>query len=218
MGEEKLEDYVRMYKNGDDFAFGKIADALTPYFIHLTKKFRISGMCDEDLIQEGLIALAHKAIKDYCPTKGSFICFAKLCIKRHIITAFKSSRNGKHKALNGSVSIDSQCDNEDEEQNSSKSWHLETGEIESLSKIVTNENNERMRIMLIDKLTPLERQVFLCYLKSMSYNDIVKAINKKLPRKKKIKAKTVDNALWRAKTKANELKIDLSGTPDDLFS
>ena len=38
--------------------------------------------------------------------KGPFLAFAKLCVRRHIITILKSANNNRHKILNASISID----------------------------------------------------------------------------------------------------------------
>src|ERR1035437_2368906 len=101
---DKIVEYVdRFRENGqDEEAFQYIVAALEGFLRHLSQKkfFFVPGANSDDVYQEGLLALATKAIPDYQKEKGPFLGFAKLCIRRHIITILKASNNNKNRALN----------------------------------------------------------------------------------------------------------------------
>lgn len=209
--QDKLVEWVKKFKaEGDDEAFEEIVKALHTYLQHLSiKKFRIAGNDSSDVYQEGLFALSTKAIPDYKEEKGAFLSFAKLCIRRHIITVLKSSHNNKNKALNCSVSLDSPTGEEDEDGQMPVSWHLDTGE-ESVSDSYSRvEIFSRQKASLESKLTSLEKCVLECYLQNMSYLDIVKAMNKQRRGRNRVKPKVIDNALCRIKKKALEIEEEL---------
>lgn len=209
--QDKLVEWVRKFKiEKDDESFEHIVKALHTYLQHLSlKKFRIAGNDSNDVYQEGLLALSTKAIPDYKEEKGAFLSFAKLCIRRHIITVLKSANNNKNKALNGSVSLDAPAGNDDDDGGFPPPWHPDTGE-ESVSDSYSRlEIFLRQKASLEGKLTPLERCVLACYLQSMSYLDIVQMMNKQRRGRNRVKPKVVDNALCRIKKKAVEIEEEL---------
>ena len=209
--QDKIVEWVKKFKaEKDDEAFEEIAKALHTYLQHLSiKKFRIAGTDSSDVYQEGLFALSTKAIPDYKEEKGAFLSFAKLCIRRHIITFLKSSHNNKNKALNKSVSLDAASSDDDEDTRGSVSWHPDTGEESVSDSFSRAEFFARQKASLEGKLTPLEKCVLECYLQNMSYLDIVKAMNKQRRGKNRVKPKVIDNALCRIKKKALEIEEEL---------
>ncbi|MFW5890606.1 MAG: sigma factor, partial [bacterium] len=103
---EKLIQLVKKVKESDDNdAFDKIYKRMEKYIKSIISKFFISGLGDDDILQECLIALRFKAINDYDENKGPFIRFAKLCIRRHIITELKACKKKKYLALNSAFSL-----------------------------------------------------------------------------------------------------------------
>ena len=64
------------------------------------------GADEDDVLQEGMIGLL-KAVRQFDPDKeAGFRTYAGICITNQIISAIRSSRRNKHKALNTSVSLD----------------------------------------------------------------------------------------------------------------
>lgn len=206
--QEILDAVERIKKDPDDYlAFQKIIRVLHSFLQHLSLKkfFFVPGHNSDDIYQEGLLALATKAIPDYDKEKGPFIGFAKLCIKRHIITVLKSSNNNKNRPLNQSVSLDATVCNE-EDGPVSIGGFLPNGDENLVESIVRGESFKRLRAMLANKLTTLESRVLDLYLKNLSYTDIVEYLNKNRRGKNRLKSKVVDNALCRIKKKALELE------------
>jgi RNA polymerase sporulation-specific sigma factor len=207
---ERLLVYVRRFKESQDpEAFAMIAKVMEGYFQHLTfrKFFYVPGNAPDDLYQEALVALATKAIPDYVEEKGPFVTFAKLCVRRHIITILKSASNNRHGPLNTSVSIDAPVSEsgEDDEGPMTVGGFISNGQEGIVEKLVRGENFKGLRRTLLSRLTSLEALVLDLYLKNLSYFDIVNFMNKRRRGRNRVGCKTIDNALCRIKKKAVEL-------------
>lgn len=220
---DRLMDCVRTYKlNKNQDAFDEIVVALEGYLNHLAYKkfFYVAGGNRDDIYQEALTALACKAIPDYDESKGSFLGFARLCIKRHIITVVKSANSLRNGVLNESMSLESTVIDDDDGPISISGFR-DNGEEAIPEKLVRLETHARLKQTLKDYLTPLERRVLDLYLKNKSYVEIVESMS---PRKhrgaRKALCKKVDNALCRIKHKAvmldRALKEGKIPSKDDL--
>lgn len=217
---QRLLSYVRLYKETQDpAAFEAIVKSLETYLMGVTRKFfHVAGSNSDDIYQEALCALATKALPDYDEEKGSFVWFAKLCIRRHIITLLKSANNKKHKPLNGFVPLDTAVSNDDEES-PNRSKFMSNGDEGVVDQIVRDEAFIRLKALLQETLTGLEAEILELYLRNMSYVDIVVAMNKRRRGSRRIDTKVVDNALCRIKKKASELEESMrrERTQDDLL-
>jgi RNA polymerase sporulation-specific sigma factor len=206
---QKILEYVQRVKDNpnDEDAFRYIMKALHAFLQHLALKkfYSVKGHGSDDIYQEGLLALSIKAIPDYDKDKGPFLNFAKLCIRRHIITVLKSAQNYKNRALNKSVSLDATVCN-DEDGPVSIGGFIPNNEEDVTKKMLRSESHRRLKAMLVGKLTELETKVLNLYLKNMSYIDIVTSLNKRRRGKNRLKPKVIDNALCRIKKKAMELQ------------
>jgi RNA polymerase sporulation-specific sigma factor len=221
--------HVKKYiETQDPDSFDIIIKSLDGYFQHLIyrKFFKIPGHNADDLYQEALLALSSKAIPDYREEKGPFISFAKLCVRRHIITILKASNNNKYKPLNGSISIDQQvsdCNTNGEDGPMNVGNFISSGEEGIIEKMVREESFQRIKRCICSKLTSLENDVLDLYSKNMSYCDIVSYMNKSRRGNNRVDTKTIDNALCRIKKKAIEIlqeskKNKLFGNNDSDFN
>lgn len=216
----KLVELVKKVREYDDEdAFRQLVKILHGYLQHLSTKkfFFIPGATSEDVYQEGLYALSTKAIPDYCEEKGAFLGFAKLCIKRHIITILKSASNNKNLTLNKAVSLYTSGQSNDDDGSVSIA-DLKPSDAESVvDTFIRSEAHQRLKALLVSKLTPLECAVLDLYLQNMSYMDIVSTMNKHRRGKNRIKSKVCDNALCRIKKKASEIEKEIGLNRNDLF-
>lgn len=205
---------VRESKNEESFDF--IVSVLDGYLKHLALKkfFFVAGCNSDDIYQEGLYALSTKAIPDYDEEKGPFVGFAKLCIRRHIITVLKAANNGRNRPLNTSVSMDATVCHDDEDGPVPISGFLPNGDEGVVDRAMRNEAFDRLRSLLESRLTPLESKVFDLYLQRMSYMEIVDLMNKRRRGRNRVNCKVIDNALCRIKKKAMELD-EGQPPPDD---
>ena len=213
----KLVKIVKKSKNVEkiDKAFNAIVDLMHSKIMHLSYSIKIPGLKIEDLYQESLFALRYKAIKDYDQTRSNradispFDSFAILCIRRHLSTKLKASYQGKSRVLNNSISLDQdRASINTAEQFSTLSEIMPFTIQDAFVEIKNKEDFSYLVKKLWEKMSELEQKVFTLYSKSMSYEEIVKIINKNIKdRKEKINVKSVDNALSRIKAKGREIYI-----------
>ena len=166
----------------------------------------IKGLQTVDIYQESLIALRFKAIPGFKMGKGmSFLNFAKMCIRRHLITILNTSKTRlKDQSMNQAISLDSAISNDSDGENNTLANIIpdESNTVDKMAEIneaylITLEN-------LCSHLSNFEREVLNEYLLSSSYEEIAEDISKK--NKKKHITKSVDNALVRIRNKAVKLR------------
>lgn len=154
------------------------------------------GLENNDLIQEGYLAL-NSAIETFDEQKNiTFYTYAKNCIERKMISAIVKNNSFKHKVLNESISY---------EVEDSEGTHLLFGNIlednnyNPLELILNKENEKNLISNIKEKLTELEAKVFDLKINGFSYKEIAEILDKD--------AKAIDNAIQRIKGKA---KIEIN--------
>jgi len=209
--QEELDALVKkMQKNPkNDIIFDKIHRYIHCYLINLVlKKFPfIKGLQTVDIYQEALIALRFKAIPNFKNNKGmSFLNFAKMCIRRHLITLLNASKNRKKdQSMNMAISIDSSPIRESMDDESRTSF----GNVIADTKATVDkvyESKEAYNVTkksLFNVLSDFEKVVLAEYLSNVSYCEISKNISAILH--KRYKPKSIDNALLRIRKKAMHL-------------
>lgn len=214
--EELITHVAKVKQNDDNESFNIIKNKLKGYMTSVTNKFFIAGFSNDDIFQECLIALRFKAIDDYREDKGPFIKFAKLCIRRHIITELKACKKKKNFALNSAISLDVSYDDDGNENDSACSLMDFIEDKPDKDRFEIMNMQERGRLMyniLSRRLTKLEYKVLVFYLKGYNYTEIVNILegDKTLPHNEDIGSnkKVVDNALCRVKKKAYDLSMEL---------
>lgn len=167
----------------------------------------IRGLQTNDIYQEALLAIRFKAIPGFDKTKGmSFLNFAKMCIRRQLITILNQSRHRqKDKSINEAISLDSAPPDDDSGNTFSNIIADETPSVDK--KIERQEAIQVTKQTLMNELSDFEKKVLSEYLTSSSYKEIAKNITKSQRRRFTQKeAKAVDNALLRIRKKAIILK------------
>lgn len=158
--------------------------------------FFIKGLDRDDVIQEGMVGL-FKAIRDYrIERAASFRGFAQLCIHRQLVSAIKRANRQKHIPLNSSTSIDKSFDNN--ENNRSYKEILASNENCLEERFIYQEQLRMIFKVIDDELTELEKEVFMQYLESKSYQEISTNLE--------VNIKAVDNALQRARKKIEKIR------------
>jgi RNA polymerase sporulation-specific sigma factor len=192
--------------------FDKIHLYMHGYLINVVlKKFPfIKGFQTSDIYQETLIALRFKAIPNFKRNKGmSFLNFAKMCIRRHLITLLNTSKNRKRdQSINQAVSLESSPlrndDNNDGEEKTTFSNIISDKKPIVSEEVERNEAYQITKGTLMGSLSDFERVVLREYLESSSYDEISDNISGALS--KKCNTKSIDNALLRIRKKAIHLK------------
>lgn len=199
-------------KETTDKAFEAILQKLIPKIQKLISRFNIPGCNHDDIMQEALVALQFKAIKDYDKTRGSgegpapFDKFALLCIRRHLATEFKSSYQNKKRVLNHSVSLDKESNNGNGGEDDLSLAHViaDPDGQDLITSVGEDEYYRNLQTMLLNSLSRFEKEVYLLYAQRYSYDEIADRINAKRA-KVRVNIKGVDNALSRIKHKAKEI-------------
>lgn len=157
-------------------------------------RYYIVGGTDEDLFQEGVIGIL-EACKSYNGESlfdEKFDSFVKVCIKRQIIDAIRSSNAQKNKPLNESVSIVTHDANGDEisrfEIISDRTTSNDPLDV-FLGKEWFNEKLNRCK----EKLNDFEMEVLERYLSGEKQSEIARNLNKE--------TKAIDNSIQRIKSK-----------------
>lgn len=167
----------------------------------------IRGMQTNDIYQAALLAIHQKAIPGFDETKGmSFLNFAKMCIRRQLITILNASRHRqKDKSINEAISLDSAPPDDDSGNTFSNIIADDTPSVDK--KTERHEAIQVTKQTLLNELSDFEKKVLMEYLTSSSYKEIAKNITKAQRKKFTYKeAKAVDNALLRIRKKAIHLK------------
>lgn len=209
---QKLDELVKKIQRNpkDDKSFDIIHCYMHFYLINLAlKKFPfIRGFQTVDIYQEALIALRFKAIPSFETGKNmSFLNFAKMCIKRHLITLLHASIHRKKDiSMNTAVSLDNVINKEyedDETKNSFMNFMADNKSGNTCDLVEKNEAYEVTLRNLQGVLSSFEKIVLEEYLMSNTYEEMAENVSKKL--RKKYSAKSIDNALLRIRNKASNL-------------
>lgn len=194
-------------------AYNEIETRMKPKIMFLVNQFYISGFARDDIYQESLFALRFKAIPDYDNKRGRdnipypFDKFAVLCIRRHLSTLLKSSFQNKKKVLSTSISLD-QDRNENTDENLFLSDILPSTKGDVLNTLGLREYHKKLFSKLYEKLSKFEKHVFLLYMQRNSYDEMTLILNdeyKAKEYKKRVKIKSIDNALSRIKQKGKDI-------------
>ena len=151
--------------------------------------FLLDGDSD-DVMQEGMIGL-FKSIRDFDPQKNaSFVSFARLCIKRQIMTAVKTANRNKNKPLNNALSLQ-----DSEDIATLYPCFDDADNPETI--LIEQEDASFITHQIIEKLSSFEQKVLKLYLSGKSYTEISRELNKE--------PKSIDNAIQRIKKKLTSL-------------
>ena len=199
---------VNRAKAGNQAAFKKLLKMVEPDLKKIAPHFFIVGGDREDVMQELRLGV-FKAVNSYDCTKDT--TFKNFCVnlvcKRHLATAIASAKRMKNSALNDSISLDAPFILNDDGNFHSlgdyipdkKNPYTDSPEVNLVEDLVVREELELNSEMLLNKLTPLEADIFVEYGHNSSYKEISSTLN--------VPAKCVDNALTRIRKKASEVYI-----------
>lgn len=188
---------IKKAKNGDNEAIEKLLNEHKQLVNFVTRKYFLVGGDNDDLLQEGMIALC-KAINSYDETKGvSFATYAKTVIEHTIINAIKSDASNKNILLNNSYGLT----NQGQITNNSEDdfgYTIASDSLTPESQVISTEQTKDIVKQIKDCLSDYELKILKFYLKGLSYTQIATELG--------VSSKSVDNALNRIKNKLNFLK------------
>jgi len=212
---------LRMQRDtGQEWCFERLSHYLHKYIWGLAyNRYIVRGHEGKDLYQEGLIALRFKAIPKFNPHRGmSFLNFAKMCIKRHLITLLNQARNRKKdKPMNESVPLEMILPGNDDDASEGGTLLnvLVDNETDFLGDMCREEDKKKTVKSLGDTLSPFEKAVLTYFLEDHSYREIAKLVSKDLG--SRFNEKSIDNALLRIRSKATSLRKEAADLPLFMF-
>lgn len=179
-------------QDGDRRAMEWLLDRYRPVVEANARDYFWAGADAEDVVQEGMIGL-YKAVGDYSPgATMSFRSFARLCIRRQIITALKAATRHKHTFLNLSVAIaESTSSSPESAVMDEMIADTNTGNPERI--VISRHIWADIRQLALRTLSQLEWQALVNYMGGAGYLDIAQQLG--------CSVKQIDNALQRAKKK-----------------
>lgn len=189
------ERIVELCHAGEDAATDYLLEKYKPLVRKKARTLYLIGGDNDDLIQEGMIAL-YKAIRAYDPQReSSFGSYATLCIEHQLYNVIKGANRLKNSPLNTYVSLYSPM-NPDDSSNSRETLAdtLQPSELMNPEDIVIDKENVTDIESAIEKhLSDFEQQVVSLYIDGNNYQQIAAILGKS--------SKSIDNALQRIKKK-----------------
>lgn len=173
-------------KEGSDEALTSLIQRYVPLVILRARTYAKSGLDEDDLFQEGMIALL-KAVRNYRNDyEGSFKTFAVVCINNKLNSAITAHMRDKNAPMRGYLSLSDSDVLEEQVADSSI-----RNDPEFL--VIQNEETDARNRCIENLLSKFERQVLMLYLSSYSYEEMARHLGSS--------TKAVDNALQRVRRK-----------------
>lgn len=200
MNFEELNDYelvemARQNVDASEVIYTKYQPLVGKIAKTIFKNNKRSGVEMKDLIQEGNIGLSH-AVKYYNPNRDNlFFTYARVCIKKAMISYVIGINRQKHKFLNTSISME-EIDNNEEFNSIDKI--LKDDSSNPINILVDKESTIRTYELLQAKLTDFEQMVLDLRDYGLNYKEISEILDRD--------EKAIDNAIQRIRNKAKNLK------------
>lgn len=186
------EALVESARRGDALAWNILIRRYAGMVRARAAAFFLPGADLDDVVQEGMVGLC-KAVRDYRADRQTpFAVFARLCIRRQIVTAVKMATRAKHRPLNTARSLDGPVGLGAPAGDTLLALVPLVGEGPEAT-VLRDLEHAAFERRLCQRLTPLERAAASGYLEGRSYHEIARCMG--------CSVKAVDNALQRAKRK-----------------
>lgn len=194
----EIEDIVNLAQKGDSVSFEYLINRFEPLVRGMSRRYFLPKESDDDLIQEGKIAIFN-AVRTYKEEFGiPFSSFVRMVISRKFKQAITMRNCAKHQVFNRASSLDKTNGPSISYDNllidSAKNYQYDPGQVvvaEIHFKFIVNS--------LMAEFTDLEQQVFhTFFINQMKPAEISKTIG--------ITTKCVDNTVTRIKKKALKYK------------
>lgn len=191
------EELIQSLRKGDAAIMDFLLEKYKPMVKKKARAMFLLGGDSDDLIQEGMIGL-FKAVQDYDPAQeASFGTFAQVCVTRQLYSAIRASQRKKHLPLNSYVSLYDNQEISEEKESELISRQNMQGNNNPEDLVICKESEDSIMKELEGRLSELEKRVLYLHLMGTDYKTISGLLGKK--------PKTIDNALQRIKSKAEEL-------------
>lgn len=185
---------IREAKEGNSESLSAIIKNYAPKVRSLARKCFLVGGSNEDLQQEGLLAIINAVRTFDIEKSNNFGAYVTMCVRSKIIDTIRSASRDKHKALNTAKSISG--DNEiykiENLLESAEPAH------DPISAYVEMETRENFYTSIKNLLNGKQLTLLQLYFDGYSYGEIAEKLG--------ISVKKVDNTLNSIKTKLKKTK------------
>lgn len=193
------EELIRRSHRGEDAATDFLLEKYKPLVRKKARTLYLIGGENDDLIQEGMIAL-YKAIREYdVERESSFATFAGLCIERQLYNVIKGANRLKNSPLNSYISLYTPTEHEvgNQGRETLADTLLPTELMNPEDILIDRETVTDMERKIEKCLSSFECDVVKLYIDGHNYQQIAEQLGKS--------GKSIDNALQRIKKKLNFL-------------
>ena len=185
------EQLVLLGREGNHQAMDEVINRYKSIVRKKANTLFLAGADSDDLLQEGMIGL-YQAYRDFDPEKkAAFKTFAGICISGQMHKAIEAAGRDKHLPLNKYVSLFSE-EAEGSEENMAARFDAENGN-DPEELYIDRENVKVLVERIKNILSPLEWEVFFCYVNGLTIRQIAEELGKN--------EKAIGNARDRIRTK-----------------
>lgn len=175
MSDEKL---VVLIRSGQNKAFDELATRFSRTVSFLAKNFFADSLTREDWFQEGMIGFL-LAVRSFSEGRNcSFATYASVCITNRLRSVCKKASGAANSPLNNSLSLDDS---------------VVPPAVSTEDDYIENEEYRFFIEKYVSLLSETEKKVVDYYIAGFSYQEISEKL--------RMTEKSVDNALFRAKSK-----------------
>ncbi len=190
--EEKV--LIEKAKNNDNEAIEKLVQNYSPLISSIVRRYFLVGGDNDDLMQEAMIGF-WSAINSYSESESaSFKTFVNLCVTRRVQSAIRKDNSQKNKALNDSLSVDG----EDNEDVGYDMYFFLPEQRSPEQMLIDKEHDRNIKQRMKELLSAYQFEVLELYLQGLRYSDIATKFDKT--------SKDIDNELMKIKKKLSNLK------------
>jgi RNA polymerase sporulation-specific sigma factor len=189
-------------REGDSAAFEALLRRYWPLVTGIPDTFYAPGHDRDDLRQAALIGLYNAAVR-YREDAGPFPAFARLCIRRRVITEIIAARRHKHLPLNSATPLSAKrLQDEDDDAADAGALIPNAQSPDPEEAVLAAETVGEIASAAASRLTDLEARVLAGWLEGLSYGELSARIGRQ--------TKAIDNAIQRVRRKLRPL-LDTAG-------
>jgi len=156
----------------------------------------LPGHESADLIQEARLVFWESILRYDTRRKTNFEYFARICIKKQLISKMKTAKKCRNKPLNEGESLEAPIDSSD--PNGPSEYDMIPDETINIEKDIISQHEARwLDENLKRRLTDLEWNTYVRYNEGYTYREIAIELQRT--------EKTIDNAIMRVRNKAKDV-------------
>ncbi len=180
--DKNLLSLIELARSGDENAFADLTVMYKPLIESMGKAYAVKCgnilFTEDDFIQEATLGF-YSAVRTYKASEEvTFGLYAKICVRNRLVSLLRASAKKTKKPK--------------------KDGDKRKGYIDPVYSFLEEENAEQMEKKIESVLSAFEWSVFCLYVQNKSYKDIAETLGRSV--------KTVDNAIYRIKTKIKNLR------------